>query len=222
MSLFKKKPYLYSKMTKMTDIFEPGFRYHIYNRAVGNDLLFPKEKNYSYFLSQIDKYFSDHLFIYAYCLMNNHYHFLTEVKETTSPQKVSEAFRRFGIGYSQSINKQEGRKGGLFMRPVKRKRVNSENYFKALVVYIHRNPVHHGVSKSFQDYPWSSYSQFIGIEESREGMPSLGVMTSLLYPTILQNPKELLNKYFEDEENFIYAHQKTKGFTSIEDLTIED
>lgn len=211
-------------MPNNIDIFEPGYSYHIFNRAIGNDVLFPEVKNYSYFLYQIKKHLSKHLNFYAYWLMKNHYHFLAEVKESTSPQKVSEAFRRLGIGYSQAINKQEHRKGGLFMRPVKRKRVTSEKYFKTLLVYIHRNPVHHGVRKNFEDYPWSSYSEYLGLEDTRDDIASNDVIYTKPEsntPNLIKNPKELLRKYFEDEENFKYTHQKTKGFKNIEGLIIE-
>lgn len=211
-------------MPSNIEIFEPGYTYHIFNRAVGNDVLFPKVKNYSYFLYQIEKHLSKHLDFYAYCLMKNHYHFQAKVNESTSPKKVSEAFRRFGIAYSQAINKQEGRKGGLFMRPVKRKRVTTEKYFKTLLVYIHRNPVHHGVCKSFEDYPWSSYSEYLGLEVKGDDTAQSDVIPTKPEsntPNLIKNPKELLKKYFEDEENFKYVHQINKSFNSIEDLIIE-
>jgi hypothetical protein len=34
-----------------------------------------------------------------------------------------------------------------------------------LIVYIHQNPVHHKFTKSFKDYPYSSYSHFLNFDE---------------------------------------------------------
>jgi hypothetical protein len=39
--------------------------------------------------------------------------------------------------------------------------LDSELYFKELVVYIHTNPLHHGIVSEFSKYHWSSYPSFI-------------------------------------------------------------
>lgn len=197
-------------MAKNQDIFEPGYTFHVYNRAVGFEKLFYEERNYYHFLFLFNRYFSNHLNVYAFVLMGNHYHFLAQVKEITTAEKVSEAFRRFGISYSQAINKQEGRMGSLFMKPVKRIRVTSDNYFRNLVVYIHRNPFYHGISKDFRNYKWSSYLYFIGQGNLKD------------IESIVTNTKWVLKNYFEDEENFIFSHQKVKNFRGIQDLLIEE
>lgn len=93
--------------------------------------------------------------------MNNHFHLLAKVKESTVPQNVSAAFKRFGISFAQSINKQEDRKGSLFMRPIKRKRIISKDYYRHVLVYIHSNPLNHRVVRSINDYHWSSFPIFI-------------------------------------------------------------
>jgi putative transposase len=197
-------------MAKNQDIFEPGYTFHIYNRAVGFENLFFQEKNYFHFLFLFYRYFHNHINIYAFVLMGNHYHFLAQVKETATAEKVSEAFRRFGISYSQAINKQEGRMGSLFMKPVKRIRVSSDKYFRNLVAYIHRNPFYHGISRDFRSYKWSSYPYFVGQGELKE------------IESIISNTNWVLKNYFEDEENFVFAHQNLKDYKGIQDLIIEE
>jgi putative transposase len=46
--------------------------------------------------------------------------------------------------YSKFFNKKYNRQGSLFERAFKRKLINSNDYFRQLVLYIHNNPVHHG------------------------------------------------------------------------------
>ena len=46
--------------------------YHIYNHAVGEELLFKSERNYLFFLDLTKRYLNDYVTFYAYCLMPNH------------------------------------------------------------------------------------------------------------------------------------------------------
>jgi REP element-mobilizing transposase RayT len=49
------------------------------------------------------------------------------------------------------------RKGSLFMKPYKRKKIEDEAYLKKLVHYIHCNPVKASLVKRPQDWKHSSY-----------------------------------------------------------------
>ncbi len=70
---------------------------------------------------------------------------------------VSERFRRFMLGYSKAINKQEKRKGSLFQKLFRRKLLPDLEDCKNVLVYIHRNEVHHGYCAFIGEYSWSSY-----------------------------------------------------------------
>ena len=59
---------------------EPEGFYHIYNHAVGNDLLFKSDRNYLFFLMKLQKYLNGYIMVYAYCLIPNHFHLLLKVK----------------------------------------------------------------------------------------------------------------------------------------------
>ena len=73
---------------------------------------------------------------------------------------VSELFRRFFLGYSQAIRKQEGRTSSLFQKNFKRLEVDSESYLINLVLYIHANAQLHGLCTDFREYGHSSYDIF--------------------------------------------------------------
>ena len=139
-------------------ITEESF-YHIYNRAVGDNKLFYQDRNYTYFLANLNEYLSDFLELYAYCLLPNHFHLLCYIKSIEiDGVNISEAFRRFFITYSQAINVQEEIKGSLFMKPFKRKIIEDENHLLTVISYLHLNPIKHGISKDYCDYKWSSYN----------------------------------------------------------------
>jgi len=175
---------------RYSDPFEAGHFYHLYNRAVGNDLLFYQKKNYDYFLEKFHELVDDCLDIYAYCLLPNHFHFLIFIPEAiTDTGIVSEKFRRLFLGYSQAINKQQARKGTLLMRPFKRKKVYNDDYLTALIGYIHLNPVHHNLANNFRNYPWSSYS-------------------ILVSDTATNLKREEIMNWFGSKEAFIRYHEK--------------
>ena len=183
---------------------ETGTFYHLYNRAIGNEKLFHSDDNYIYFLKKFDEYLSDLLEIYSYCLLPNHFHFLIRTKGEFKmvDAAISEQFRKLFITYSQAINKQEVRKGSLFMKPFKRKPVHDEKNLLNLVMYIHNNPVHHNVRDEAETYKWSSYETIISAK-----------------PTKLKRTEVL--EWFGDKQNFIYCHKRQVDLKNIDEVIIE-
>lgn len=167
-------------------MLETGKIYHLYNRGNNRENLFYKKENYHYFTRQFDKYLSNFVDVYAYCLLPNHFHFLIKIKDeeeiirhlVSLPKYrdaialsdsisfplnkiISEQFRRLFISYSQAINKQENRVGSLFQKHFKIKEVTNESYFSQLVFYIHANPQKHGLIDDFKEWIYSSYHSVI-------------------------------------------------------------
>lgn len=153
---------------------EPGNYYHIYNRGINGTDLFFEQENYRHFLRLYKKYILSVADTFAYCLMKNHFHFLIYFKERNEiavkhqssaenevlkdpSRKLSHLFN----SYAQAINKRYGRTGGLFERPFERKRIDSEDYLKKLIFYIHHNPVKHNFVEKLENYSWSSYKVII-------------------------------------------------------------
>jgi REP element-mobilizing transposase RayT len=110
--------------------------YHIYNRANGNERIFLSGDNYSFFLKKYMQYIDPIAHTYCYCLMPNHFHFLIQIKNEeelkNSLQVRSPAFPKFQTlekltskqfanlfsSYTQAFNKQQGRRGSLFIKTV--------------------------------------------------------------------------------------------------------
>lgn len=102
---------------------------------------------------------------------------------------ISKQFSNLFNSYSKAYNKKYNRSGSLFQRPFKRKEVTSEDYYKNLICYIHRNPIHHRFCKSLEDWKYSSYPMYVTSESE-----------SLFGTTIAE--------WFEDKANFIGVHQQ--------------
>lgn len=152
--------------------------YHVYNRGNNGQAIFFTEENYKYFLRKFYQYLSPYLDVYAFCLLLNHFHFLVRVRSELNlpdfqnlaglrphphPDRnpISQAFSNFFNAYSKAINKQENRSGSLFEKPFKRIWIHDNAYLTRVIYYIHRNPVHHKICKSLEEYRWSSYHRIL-------------------------------------------------------------
>jgi len=56
--------------------------------------------------------------------------------------------------------------GSLFIKNFKREPITDKTHFLNAIVYTHRNPIHHGFCKSFEEWPHSSYPGIIyGVDQ---------------------------------------------------------
>ena len=147
--------------------FVPGEFYHFFNRANSQaDRLFFQNRNYDYFLRKWGEYLDGHFEVWAYCLIPNHFHFLVRVHSQTDGTAM-DCWRRLAISYTQAINKQEGRRGSLFQEHPKHFLLASDAHLAALIRYIHRNPVKHGLVCELDTWRYSSYRAFFSPLPSR-------------------------------------------------------
>ncbi|MEZ4915905.1 MAG: hypothetical protein R2836_02835 [Chitinophagales bacterium] len=47
------------------------------------------------------------------------------------------------------------------MRPFKRIKIDNNQYFTQIIYYIHRNPLHHNITKQIEDWKYSSYRSIV-------------------------------------------------------------
>src|SRR5690606_18752059 len=137
--------------------------YHIHNRGIDGSNIFNSDENKSYFLKLVSKYLTDKVSILAYCLMDNHFHFVIQIVE--DEKVVTQALSNLFNAYVKAFNKQQNRTGSLFEKHFKRIELTSEDYLKNLIIYIHLNPTHH-LNINFTDYKFSSYQDILNEKES--------------------------------------------------------
>jgi len=133
---------------------EKDATYHIYNRGINSTRIFKNSENKRYFLSLFQKYLGEKVTVFAYCLMDTHYHFL--IKVTEDEKVTTQSFSNLLNAYAKAFNKQQKRTGSLFEKHFKRKRITDETYFTNLFCYIHNNPL--GIKET---YPFSSYIHYL-------------------------------------------------------------
>lgn len=229
----------------------PGRAYHIYNRGNEKRRIFFREKNFTWFMDQYRKYTKGYLKTLAYCLLDNHFHLVIQLKDVDTildcaisegftkigirfhrryvhpwwnglpdkrkqrgartqdltvlrellnlPQQhpppspstdlskmssgeklsshpsdlgevsfpdqlasyiVSEKLRRWLLGYSKAVNRQENRTGSLFQKTFRRKWLSFPEDIRWTIAYVHHNPIHHGYTIGY-NYPYSSYQKHL-------------------------------------------------------------
>lgn len=70
------------------EILEKDKIYHIYNKGINGKSIFNSDENKRYFLKLFSKYCKSIIDTYAYCLMDNHFHFVIQIN---SEKEVTQA-----------------------------------------------------------------------------------------------------------------------------------
>ncbi len=146
-------------MARPLRIEYPGAYYHVINRGNGGEKVFKRigdKKKFLEYLEKTVKRFS--LKLHTYCLMTNHYHLLIE----TPQQNLSVAIQWLNVSYAAYYNRRHKRNGHIFQGRYKAVLIDADEYLGQLSRYIHLNPVRAGMVTAAGQYPWSSYSAFIG------------------------------------------------------------
>jgi len=114
---------------------------------------------------------------------------------------LSKQFSNLFSSYTQSFNKVYKRMGSLFIKNFKREAILDKKHFFNVIIYTHRNPIHHGFCTTFTDWGYSSYSETIELKSK-----------------IVEVDK--LIKIFGSKQQLIEAHQsnldKFNGLTELE------
>jgi len=128
------------------------------------------------------------------------------------PEKITSEFNRKPIpgkmfqhlfnSYAHWFNLKTDRKDTLFSKEFERKLVDSQEYYRDLIIYINNNPVHHGFVENTIDYKWSSYYAILSNK-----------------PTKLKR-KEIIEA-FDDIDNFKYVHKLKQDIEKIKKYLIE-
>ena len=182
-------------MARRKITFTVGCDYHIYNKAVAENLLFIHKGNYKYFLERMWLFLIPVGDILAFCLMPNHYHILLKLKHTS----LSTAMQKLALSYAVPYNNYYGRSGHLFQGRFQVKHVLDTQYLVHLSRYIHLNPKAVNLVNNAEDWEYSSLLDYYGTRVYP--MVKTDVILDILADTVKMNRQEKQQRY----RNFIDA-----------------
>jgi len=131
--------------------------YHVMTRGQNRRAIFLDDSDKIYFmdlLAETCRTFECQ--VVAHCLMYNHMHIALH----TQHANLSQAIKTLLGTYVQRFNFLHKTDGPLFKGRFKSTLVNDESYLRALVPYIHQNPVKAGICISEQNFEWSSFKLY--------------------------------------------------------------
>src|SRR6056297_1256533 len=151
-------------MPRQKRVLSPTQVYHVMVRGnSGRDIFLDNDDRQKLLQIIINKKRENQFILYAYCLMDNHFHLV--LKECDD--NISHIMKRINITYVAYFNKKYQLNGHLFQDRFKSEIVENDAYFLALVRYVHNNPIKAGLVTFPKDYQWSSYSSYATAKQKK-------------------------------------------------------
>jgi len=139
----------------------PGALWHVTTRGNARQPIFLDDGDRRSFLTVLGRVAETFRWlVYAWVLMENHYHLVVETLEGT----LSRGMRQLNGVYTQRFNTRHSRVGHLLQGRFKSILVEREAHLLELVRYVMLNPVRAGLVGHPRDHRWSSYRALIGSE----------------------------------------------------------
>jgi putative transposase len=155
-------------MGRQIRIEYPGAIYHIMARGDRKEPIVHDDADRRTFLRTLEEMCDrTGIRVYAYALLNNHYHFVL----TTPEGNLVKGISWFQNTYTHRFNTRHKLWGHLFGSRYKAILIEpAGNYFRRVVDYVHLNPVRAGLispANELGHYPWGSLKLLLSSPESR-------------------------------------------------------
>lgn len=202
-----------------------GAIYHIIQRGNNRQPIFEQDSYKSYLLKIVSE--AKEVFdfkIYAYVIMNNHYHFLIQ----TFNIPISKIMHTINTRYAKYYNYKTKETGPVFEDRYKGILVQDDGYLITLIRYIHKNPVAANICNSMDEYKWSSDIFYRINIENMVDIEQLLNMLSTNRTKAIKKYIELMEEEIIDDEIMRQIHEEdpiigTEKFKQdIEDMMERD
>ena len=132
---------------------------HVMVQGVNKEYIFNNDEYIKMYLELIEKNKVEYdVTILAYCVMNNHAHFLMYIEDK---EKFGKFMHQINFKYAKMYNKIEKRCGVLFRNRYQSEQICDRKYLINCIKYIHENPVKAGIVRDAGDFKYSSYNNYI-------------------------------------------------------------
>jgi len=136
-----------------------GALYHVMARGNAREPIFSDDEDRTAFLDGLVRACERFDWVlWAYCLMDNHYHLLAETRRPS----LSRGMREVNGTYTQRFNRRHRRVGHVLQGRFKAVLVDKDAYLLEVSRYIVLNPVRARLCASAAEWVWSSYPAVMG------------------------------------------------------------
>ncbi len=136
--------------------------FHISNRGVGLREVFLSNEDRVFFISLMCDAAKRYEFtVHGYALISNGYNMVVE----TTKNNLSHIMKQINGQYTSYFNRRYGRRGHLWEGRFKSWYIEDRGFILEILTYIEHLPVYTGSATEKEHYHYSTYRQFIGIDE---------------------------------------------------------
>ena len=165
-------------------------------QGINKEYIFQETEEKEKYLKLLKKYHKKlNVDILAYCIMDNHIHFLLYAEKI---QSISNFMQQVNSQYAMYYNKKHKRVGYVYRNRFKSIPIMQREQLHKCIKYIHMNPVKAKMVKEEKDYKYSSYNDYLN---------QSGFLNS-----------KILNFIFDSKNNYIEKFKSIK----YEELNFED
>lgn len=163
-------------MPRQARVVVPGLPHHLTQRGNrGMDVFFSDADRQRYLL-WLGKYARLHeLIIWAYCLMDNHVHFIVVPGR---PDSIAAVLRPLQTRHSRHINTEHEWTGHVWQGRYYSCPLD-DDHLRVAIRYVERNPVRAGLVGCAEDFGWSSASAHCGLRNDPVLSPDLPLLTQV-------------------------------------------
>ena len=131
---------------------------HLITQGINKECIFEKDFCKLEYLKIIKEKLKDYkIEILAYCILDNHAHFLMHYEKV---KNLSKFMHKVNTSYAIKYNLINNRKGYVFRDRYFSQSIISETQLINCMVYIHNNPVKANICTAFSEYRFSSYKEY--------------------------------------------------------------
>lgn len=194
---------------------------HVMVQGINKEYIFNKKIYIELYLKIINDLIIDYnITIIAYCMMNNHAHFLFYTEDIN---ELGIFMKRVNQKFAKIYNCKENRCGSLFRNRYQSEAIYNVKYLINCIKYIHNNPVKAQIVSSCEDYQYSSYKDYM----SNKGATQSDIMKRIFgencdYSVLFRNAYNRKYIDIDDEKMDEYINEGIREFLENKDIKITD
>ncbi len=151
-------------MPRLPRLFIPGACYHVYCRVARGEFVFDDPHEADEFVSAVQRVRDlDGWRILAWVLMGNHYHLV--IKTDMIP--LWRSMLRLQSDIARGFNKRHRYLGRLWQSRYRARVIDTQDYFRQAVSYVHLNPVAAGIVSDPTEHTNCGHAEILGCVEAR-------------------------------------------------------
>lgn len=147
-------------MPRHPRLFLPNAIYHVYCRVARGEFVFDEDFEAMEFVESLRQVRDlDGFSILAWCLMGNHYHLVISTRDV----ELWRSMARLQARVSRANNRRRRIFGRLWQSRYRARVVDSNEYYRQVLAYVHLNPVSAGIVTDPAEYRLSGHRELIGL-----------------------------------------------------------